>query len=152
MLPGIANERLLELLRFYTPETGMLNRRPEASATRSEDFDEWRGFALENVQAALKSTDILFRGLRVLNFSVGGAASMTLDDGMSAARALMGCRTVLEWMDLQAELVKLNGGRLTIRALFLSVMALQMTEEAIFPLIRRANATRRFCDRALVGA
>jgi len=74
---------------------------------------------------------------------------MTADDGMSAARALMDCRTVPAWVELQSELIKLNVGRSTIRALLLSVMTLQVTEEALFPLIRRANTIHDLCARAL---
>jgi len=92
------------------------------------------------MDAALKSTEIFSRGVRVFNCNVQGAATMTADDGLSAARALMDCRTVPQWVELQSELVRLNAGRAAIRALLLSVMAIQVTEEAFFPLIRRLNA------------
>lgn len=74
---------------------------------------------------------------------------MTVDDGMSAVRALMDRRTVPAWVELQSELIKLNAGRSTIRALVLSVMTLQIAEEALFPLIRRANALHGVYARAL---
>lgn len=64
---------------------------------------------------------------------------MTIDDGLSAARALTGCKTVSECLDLHTELVKLNAVRATIRVLLLSVMTVQLAEEALFPLLRRVN-------------
>ena len=74
---------------------------------------------------------------------------MTVNDSISAARALTDCRTLPAWVELQSELIKLNAGRSTIRALVLSVMTLQVTEEALFPLIRRANATHGVYARTL---
>ncbi len=74
---------------------------------------------------------------------------MTVDDGMAAGRALMGCTTVPHWIELQSDLVKLNTGRFTIRALLLSVMSVQMTEDALCPLINRANATYGLYARTL---
>jgi hypothetical protein len=109
------------------------------------------GFAAENVDAFLKSVEILSRGIRAVNSSAHGTASMTLDDGLSAFRALMGCRTLPEWIDLQSELVKLNSGRVAIRALLLSVMSVQVTEEALFPLIRRANAAFGLVSRTMAA-
>jgi len=76
---------------------------------------------------------------------------MTMDDGLSAARALMSCRTALEWFQLQSELAKLNAGRATIRALLLSVMTVQLTEEALFPLIMRVNIAHGLFTRSMIA-
>lgn len=93
--------------------------------------------------------EILVRGLRALHYNVHGAASITANDGVSAARALMDCATVPQWIELQSELIKLNAGRATIRAVLLSVMTMQAAEEALFPLIVRANAAHRLFARTL---
>ncbi len=98
------------------------------------------GFATENVDAMLKSAEILSRGFCAIADAMRGTVSMTIDDGRSAARAVMGCGSAPESIELQSELVKLNAGRATIRALLLAVMTVQVTEEALFPLIARFNA------------
>lgn len=97
----------------------------------------------------LKSADIFSRGVRVLGLNVYGAASMIVDDGLSGTRALMDCRTISELVELQTELVKLNAGRAAIRTLLLSVMTVQVTEEALFPLIRRVDAGHGLAARTV---
>ncbi len=107
------------------------------------DSREWgrvHGFTAENVDAVLKSAEILSRGFCAFKHNWLGATCMSIDDGKSAARALMGCATVPHLIHLQADLIKLNSSRATIRALLLSVMTVQVTEETLFPLIRRVDA------------
>lgn len=146
ILPPILYERLIELVPTATRKISKAGNTAETdgpdaeSIEYSENLDRLGHFSAENVDAALKATEILSRGVRALNFNVHGAATMTAEDGLSAARALMDCKTVPQWIELQSELVKLNAGRTAIRALLLSVMAIQVTEEALFPLIRRLNA------------
>lgn len=138
-------------MRADPQKTARLARPPAESGKYCKEFRGIRDYTAQNVQAALKSADILSRGLRVLGFNVCGATNMTVDDGVAATRALMDCRTLPDWIKLQSELVKLNIGRATIRALVLSVMTVQVTEEAWFPLLSRANATYGVLDGTLVA-
>ncbi len=149
MQPCILHERLREFLRVQSVKKGKTHRRHAVPNEASGDLGGLRDFATGNVEAVLKSAEILARGLRALNFNMHGATNMTVDDGVSAARALMDCATVPQWIELQPELVKLNAGRATIRALLLSVMTMQAAEEALFPLIVRANAAHRVFARTL---
>ena len=111
-----------------------------ARSARSLDAACVHRFAAENADAMLKSAEILSRGFCALADALRGTASMTVDDGRSAVRALMGCGSASQSIELQTELVKLNAGRATIRALLLSVMTVQVAEEAMVPLISRINA------------
>lgn len=99
------------------------------------------GFAMENVDAMLKSAEILSRGFCAIVDAMRGTVSMTIDDGRSAARALMVRGSVPQSIELQTELLKLNAGRATIRALLVAVMTVQVTEEALFPLVARIDDT-----------
>lgn len=155
ILPPILYERLIELLPTASrriSEAGNIagkEGRHAESIEYSGTLDRLSRFSAENADAALKATEILSRGVRALNVNVHGAATMTAEDGLSAARALLDCRTVAQWIELQSELVKLNAGRAAIRALLVSVMAIQVTEDALFPLIRRLNAAHCIAARTL---
>lgn len=148
-LPHVSYERLIELLLVESVRTGKTSRRHALPKGCFRNTGGIRAFTAANAEAALKSGEILARGLRALDFNVHGAAIMTVDDGLSAARALMGCRTVPHWFRLHSELVKLNAGRAAIRALLLSVMSLQVTDEALFPLIMRVNAAHGLFARTM---
>ncbi len=108
-------------------------------------------FVAQNADAVLKSAEILSRGFQALHHNLDGTANMTFNDGVSAARALMDRRAVSEWIALHAELVRLNSGRAAIRALLLSVMTVQLAEEALFPLIRRMNASFGLAARTMAA-
>lgn len=108
-------------------------------------------FAAENADAMLKSGEILSRGFFALTDALRGTASMAVDDGRSAVRALIGCGSVPESIVLHTELVKLNAGRAAIRALLLAVMIAQVTEEAVFPLITRVNAAFNLAARSVAA-
>lgn len=103
-----------------------------------------------NVEAVLKSTEILARGLNMLNTAVVGSTCLAIDDAVSETRVAMHCRNCPEFMAFEAVNVPICANRCLMRAFTLYHMAAQLIEDAAFPLERRfALAIGALCPKAL---
>ena len=108
-----------------------------ASVSIVEDHSNLITFAVDNVDAMVKSNAIFCRSVRSLSFAWVGMVSITAEDGFASTKAVVSCRSIPDSISLQTELAKLNIARVLIRVCVLSRMALETAEEATCPLIRR---------------
>jgi len=106
-------------------------------------------FSNDNVQAVVKSGAILSRGLRALNHAALGVMRITLQDGVSASKALSNCRSPKHAVELELDLLCTNGSRLVGKGCMLAVMAMQVGEDSVVPLVKRVRAVY---DSARVAA
>ncbi|NJO55398.1 MAG: phasin family protein [Rhodospirillales bacterium] len=90
-----------------------------------------------NLEAVLKSTDILARGMRMLNTAVIGSTCMTMDDTIADSRSAMSCRSVKTFVVREVDLAMVTVNRSLGRMTVLGRMASQLIEDALFPLERR---------------
>lgn len=105
-------------------------------------------FTTDTLDAAMKSSAILARGQRAFNNACFGALCMSVEEGALAAKAVLGCRTIVECFALQRDLAKLNVSRMAGRLCMLSTMAIQVGEDTAVPLFHRANfALEQFAHR-----
>jgi len=97
-------------------------------------------FSNDNVQAVVKSGAILSRGVQALNHAAVGVMRITWQDGLSASKALSNCRSPKDAADLEFDLLCTNGSRLVSKGCMLAVMAMQVGEDSVVPLVNRCRA------------
>lgn len=97
-------------------------------------------FSAGNVRAVAKSGAILSRGVQAFNQAAIGICRMTWQDGMTASRALAGCRSPKHAAELELDLMRANGSRLVGQGCMLAVMAMQIGEDSVVPLVKRVHA------------
>ncbi|WP_223291895.1 phasin family protein [Defluviicoccus vanus] len=149
-----------DVTMFFPQPDGAEQGDAHASAMLSSDLDEGSFAASQyavlceltrgNTEALLKSTEILTRGLNMLNTAVVGSTCLTIDDAVSETRVAMRCRNCSELMAFEAANVRICASRCLMRGFTLYRMAAQLIEDAAFPLERRfALAIDALCPKAL---
>lgn len=97
------------------------------------------GIAVGNLQALVKSGDILARGFRLLNTALVGNAWMTLDDSIAELQARMSCGNLRQLLSLEADIGRRSVSRSVQRLCVVVRMAGQLSEDAAVPLQRRVD-------------
>jgi len=94
-------------------------------------------FSTDNVQAAVMSGAILSRGVQALNHAAMGVMRITWQDDLSASKALSNCKSPKDAVELEFDLLCTNGSRLVAKSCMLAVMAMQVGEDSVVPLVNR---------------
>ncbi len=101
------------------------------------------GFAdvvADNVVACATSAAILSRGLQFMNQARLRAYLMCVDDGLRIVKAMGIAKNGREWIGLERQLYMRAASWSISRTLMLTVMAVQLGEDAVVPLARRLDA------------
>jgi phasin family protein len=97
--------------------------------------------AKDNVEAVVKAGTILSKGLQDIGRDVLGLAQASIEESVSASKAVFGVKTLRELFDLQSNLVKANLDKLMSESTRLSDQSVKLVEEAFAPIQDRVNAT-----------
>lgn len=97
-------------------------------------------FIADNVVACATSAAILSRGVHFMNQARLRAHLMCIDDGLRIVKAMRMAKTGREWIGLERQLYLRASSWMISRTTMLAVMAVQLGEDAVVPLSRRANA------------
>lgn len=97
-------------------------------------------FAADNVVACAASAAILARGLQFMNQARLRAYLMCVDDGLRIVKAMGIAKSGGEWIGLERQLYTRAASWTISRTLMLTVMAVQLGDDAVVPLTRRLDA------------
>lgn len=92
---------------------------------------------VDNALVALKSTEILTRGVRGWQHACLGAARIVLDETIADALCRLSCRTLSSRVSLERDLLKHRISCNFELGRVLLAMAIQSIEDAAFPLHHR---------------
>lgn len=118
-------------------EAGLLWR---TSAAGLDAWGQTVGEAASTLDAAIKSATIYGRGVRALQDSCRRVFMLSLADAALMARGLATRTTLDEAVRLELDLAPLLASRAAGRGMMISNMAVQVLEEAAYPMVRRAGA------------
>lgn len=96
-------------------------------------------YGVDTVLAALKSAEILARGVRCWQRACLGTACMVWDDTIADARCRLSCRSLPSLLSLERDLLNHRIGCSVDRGCMLWTMAVQTAEDVSFPLHYRLN-------------
>lgn len=97
-------------------------------------------FGQGNLEAFVKSGQILASGVQGLTKHVATAVQATLDETVSSVRALSAVKSLKEAMDLQASLARTAMERAIAQTGQMTEATLKLTEEASAPITARVTA------------
>ena len=101
--------------------------------------EEFVSFSQANVEAFVKSGQIMATGLQDMSKQFAATAQATLDETMSTFRALTGVRSFKEAMDLQASLARSTMEKAVAQTGTVAESTFKLAEEAMAPLTGRVT-------------
>ena len=111
----------------------------KAGAGAFKGYDELAGFGKDNVEAVMTSGAILAKGMQDLNNVWLGLARASVEDAVGAAKALFGCKTVAEVVEVQTGLAQAQYEKFVEDSRRLSAMSAKLSENASAPIAARVT-------------
>jgi phasin family protein len=111
-----------------------------AGARAFKGYEELLEFGKENVEAVVKASTIVARGLQSLSQSMAGVAQTTIEEQMAAGKAMFAAKSVQEVIELSSSVTKANFEKLMAEGSKITEISTKLAEEAFVPLTHRVTA------------
>ncbi len=106
----------------------------------TEAYGDMMAFAKGNVEALVKSSQIFVKGATELNNLWIGLARTSVEEGVSTAKAMMGCQFFEDAMSVQSGAAKTGYGRLFAEGRKISDLSLKVANETVEPVAERVRS------------
>ncbi|HWY15246.1 MAG TPA: TIGR01841 family phasin [Rhizomicrobium sp.] len=103
-------------------------------------YDNFFGYSRETVEAYVKAANAAGKGVETLNNELYTYSKQSVEDSISATRALFASKSVHEALELQTDFVKSSFDAYVGQMTKLSEIMFSATKEAISPLQGRVQA------------
>jgi phasin family protein len=121
----------------------------KASTAFFKGYDEFSVMSKGNVEAVVKASSIYARGLEDLSKTVMAMTQSQLEASVAAAKAVLGCTSLRQMVDLQTDLARSNFDKFVADGSKLSEISLKVANEALEPIQARVNvAVEKFTKPA----
>ena len=114
----------------------------------SKGYDQLMTFGKDNTEAVIKAATVCGKGFESMNGHIFAYARKTLEDGMTATKAVMGAKSLDEALQLQSEYGKNAFQEYVDEMAKFGEMALSVAKDAAIPLQARASAFAEVASRA----
>ncbi len=111
----------------------------KAGAGAFKGYDDLAGFGKDNVEAVMTSGAILAKGVQDLNDVWLALAQTSVEDAVGAAKALFGCKTLPEVVEVQTGLAQAQYEKFVVESRRLSNMSAKLAENASAPITARVT-------------
>lgn len=123
----------------------------KAGAEVFKGYEDVVAFGRDNAEAVVRSSTILAKGVQDINKAWLGLTQSAVEQGVTQAKNLLGCKSVQDVFELQGEYVRGNYTKLIGESRRIADMTVKLSEEAVAPLARRVNATVEKLTRPLAA-
>ena len=113
----------------------------KASTEAFKGYGDVTSFGRENAEAVVRSSTILATGVQDINKAWLGLAQSAVEESVTQAKNIFGCKSVQDVLQLQGEYVRGNFTKLVDESRRFADLTAKLSEEAVEPLARRVNAT-----------
>jgi len=113
----------------------------KASETIFKRYDEIAGLGKDNVDAYVRSTTALTKGIETLNKELMSIAQSTVEANVATAKAIFAVTTLRELIDLQTEFSRSRFDSAVAESARLTEMTMALANDAIEPIQISMNAT-----------
>jgi phasin family protein len=111
--------------------------------------EEFVAFGQGNLEAIMKAGQIWATGMQDLSKHVAAAAQASLDEGMSAFKALSGVKSLKDAFELQSSYARAALEKSLAESGKLTDASIKLTEQALAPITARVNvAVEKFAKAA----
>ena len=113
----------------------------KASAEAMKGFDSVTGFSKETIEAVVRSNSILAKGWETIGNHWMELAKDQFEDSVAASKALMGCKSVKDVLDVQGALARKSFDKVVSQSAAISEVSAKVAGEALAPITSRVTAT-----------
>lgn len=104
-------------------------------------YEEISSIGKENVEAAVKSSQILAKAAEEMSKAIVNFTQASLEMGMQAGQSMLAVKTMQDLVEAQNEFAKNTFDHVVAGTSKISDMAMKVTNEAIEPISQRLNET-----------
>jgi phasin family protein len=112
-----------------------------AGAEAFKSYEDVFSYGKDNVDAVMKSNAIFAKGVQDINKALFGFAQASLEDSVTAAKKILGCKTAKEVMDAQTALAQSSYAKAIVDSRKITDLSVKVAEEASQPITKQVNAT-----------
>lgn len=112
----------------------------KAGAEAFKGYEEIVQFGKDNVDALMKSSNVLIRGVQDLSKTFATLAQDSFEESVAAGKALAAAKTLKDVFDLSSSLAKTNFDKLLAESTKFGQLSTKLAEEAFAPLSGRVEA------------
>jgi len=111
-----------------------------AGSAGFKDSDDLTDFSKDNVDAFVKSGAVFTEGLQALNKTFADLTRLSVEQGMIATQAFLGCKTLADVAQVNSQIIKKNYDQAIEESRKLADMSVKLTEDVVTPLNERYSA------------
>jgi len=113
----------------------------KAGADAFKGYEDVVTYNRNNMEALLKVSAIWAKGVQDINNELTVLANTSMEQGVSATKQMMNCKTVEEVVAVQSDLAKTSYDKAVVEGRKISDMGIKLAETAAQPLAARVNET-----------
>ncbi|BAE49925.1 magnetic particle membrane specific GTPase P16 [Paramagnetospirillum magneticum AMB-1] len=113
----------------------------KAQTAAYKGYEDVLSQAKENVEAFVKAGTILTKGLQDITKAFVGLTQASIEEQVAASKALLGVKSLQEFIDLQTDLTKSGVDKLVTESTLLAEQSVKLVEETLAPINDRVTAT-----------
>jgi phasin family protein len=102
-------------------------------------YEDMQGFGKENLDAVIEAGTIFAKGAENIGKQMMSLTQGSVETSVNTAKALMGCKTLREVMDLQADYARSSFDALVAEGTKLSELSIKVANDAIAPIQARVT-------------
>jgi len=111
----------------------------KANSAFVKGYEDIQGFGKQNLDALVEAGTILAKGAEAISKQVLALTQNSMQSSVGAAKAMLGCKTLREAIDLQADFARSNFDALVAEGTKLGEMSFKVANDAIAPIQARVN-------------
>ena len=132
-------EESLVLSRKTTNQAGRFIAHHNAGILTVKTAEQFVSFGQGNVEALVKSSQIMATGLQDLTKQIAATAQAAMDETMTTFRAMSTVRSLKEAMDLQASLARSTIEKAVTQTGHMTETSFKLAEQAMEPIASRVT-------------
>jgi phasin family protein len=109
----------------------------KASADAVKSYEDMVAFSKSNIDAIVKSNEILSSGVKEINTSIYSLAKSSIEQSVALAQKIMTCTSIAEIVELQSDVAKNQYTKAVEESRKLSSQTIKLAEEASKPIAER---------------
>lgn len=111
----------------------------KAGAEAYKGYEDVIAFSKSNIDAFVKSNEILSNGVKEINSSIMQLAQANIEETVSVAQKLMGCTSVTEIVEVQSTIAKSQYEKAVAESRKISEQTVKLAESASKPITERVT-------------
>lgn len=123
----------------------------KAGADAYKGYEDFVEFSKSNVDAFVKSNEILSSGVTAINTSVYQLAQTNFEQSIALAQKIMSCKSLAEIVELQSDLAKEQYTKTVAESRKLSEQTIKLAEQASKPIADRVTVAVETLSKPLAA-